>query len=612
MPAATTTTTTTTATTAMTTTMMLRAAAARSGTRSLAALRLPACPLPIARLSSQTPFRQLLASSRAPASQPASRSYRTRSSDQLAQLAGFGRPHSLHSGSAHKPPSHHHTHHPQAAPAANRIHNGNDINNEHEHDETETEMERHEHNLPPGIPDMAPSAIAQRLCAGQSFAVTPPSIEPVVVRVDACELASNDPIEDAHFCHAVSSAASTTPASKATTATATTATAAAAVTSSCVADDGVLLGVMDGHWDVHCARTVALSLPKYMAAALSTARSLQPAGNSDSPLPPSVVRAALTSAFVHLDADLLSLPARVIQGFDDMSVKDIAALPASVRLEAAHRLMPALAGSCAVSAYITGSDLYVANAGDCRAILGSRGDDGVWHAKPLSIDHQPDTPSELEALRRAHPGEEQTVAFRRSAGHPMRVLGNMMPSRAFGDARFKWPLDTQQRMTALLSNLRLRHGWQIPQFCYTPPYITAKPDVVHHALTPADGFIVLASDGMFDLMHGKAGDPAPASSTQLVRIIGDFLDSPSKYRVHHNNAATHAIRVALSDGVGRGGSASDRMVSRMLTIRPAGEARSWRDDLTVVVAFLPAVEYALRDSLLETAGDHRVMSRIRR
>lgn len=40
----------------------------------------------------------------------------------------------------------------------------------------------------------------------------------------------------------------------------------------------------------------------------------------------------------------------------------------------------------------------------------------------------------------------------------------------------------------------------IPDFYYTPPYLTAKPQVTHHHLQPRDKFLILATDGLWDFM----------------------------------------------------------------------------------------------------------------
>lgn len=45
---------------------------------------------------------------------------------------------------------------------------------------------------------------------------------------------------------------------------------------------------------------------------------------------------------------------------------------------------------------------------------------------------------------------------------------------------------------------------------FTPPYLTAQPDVIHYRLTPRDRFLILATDGLWDLL----------SPLQAVRLVG--------------------------------------------------------------------------------------------
>lgn len=104
-----------------------------------------------------------------------------------------------------------------------------------------------------------------------------------------------------------------------------------------------------GHWDPTCGLTVERHLPAYIASSLRKE--------------PDVAK-ALVDAFERLDCDLLDLPNRAIPDFEKMSPEDIPNLPLSVRTRARDMILPALTGSCAIVAYVKGSDLYVANTGD--------------------------------------------------------------------------------------------------------------------------------------------------------------------------------------------------------------------------------------------------------
>ncbi|XP_024373392.1 probable protein phosphatase 2C 11 isoform X5 [Physcomitrium patens] len=123
-------------------------------------------------------------------------------------------------------------------------------------------------------------------------------------------------------------------------------------------------------------------------------------------------------------------------------------------------------GSTAVVALIRGNKLFVANAGDSRCIMSRRGE-----AVNLSIDHKPNLEHERKRIE--------------SAGgfvHGGRVNGSLNLTRAIGDMEFKGRPDL-------------------------PPdkqVVTCCPDVVEVDLGPGDEFIVLACDGIWDVMSSQA------------------------------------------------------------------------------------------------------------
>lgn len=79
------------------------------------------------------------------------------------------------------------------------------------------------------------------------------------------------------------------------------------------------------------------------------------------------------------------------------------------------------AGCTCCVAIITKNEVYVANAGDTRCVIASKG-----KAKDLSIDHKPDLPSEKRRIQRAGGFVEEG-----------RVNGIIAISRAIGDWEYK-------------------------------------------------------------------------------------------------------------------------------------------------------------------------------
>ncbi|BES96085.1 unnamed protein product [Nesidiocoris tenuis] len=128
-----------------------------------------------------------------------------------------------------------------------------------------------------------------------------------------------------------------------------------------------------------------------------------------------------------------------------------------------------MSGSTANVVLIKNRFIYCGNAGDSRAIAFVAGE-----TIPLSTDHKPNNPQEFRRINDAGGWVDAN-----------RVNGNLAVSRALGDFPFKAaphkPQDEQQ--------------------------VTAFPDVRKDALTDQWQFIVLACDGIWDVMSSnEVGD----------------------------------------------------------------------------------------------------------
>ncbi|TRY74622.1 hypothetical protein TCAL_06352 [Tigriopus californicus] len=253
-------------------------------------------------------------------------------------------------------------------------------------------------------------------------------------------------------------------------------------------------------------------------------------------------------------------------------------------------LSVALSGAVATLAHIQDADLHVASCGDVTAVLGSLSENETWVAKKLTVEHNADNPDEVARIASEHPGEPIRDIMRGD-----RLLGILAPVRAMGDFKFKWPSET---IEACLAGMGLEHQGP-PQHYKSPPYLTCEPDVIHHRLTPKDKFLVIGSDGLWDMMtpmqvirlvgehmSGKV-TLSPLQFTQPTLSLGEIKEvlvhrqAAMKLKPMDSNAATHLIRNAL------GGSAygvdHDRLV-QMLTL-PKDMVRMFRDDITVTVIF---------------------------
>ncbi|RKO85293.1 phosphatase 2C-like domain-containing protein [Blyttiomyces helicus] len=254
--------------------------------------------------------------------------------------------------------------------------------------------------------------------------------------------------------------------------------------------------------------------------------------------------------------------------------------------------MPAFAGACHIVAHVEGDTLHVANSGDCRAVLGVRGRDGVWETVALSEDHQPSRASEFARIVAEHPGEDPARLVRKSregSRGPLRVLGGLMPSRALGDHTYKWPLAWQTKLVALEESLKNHHlgrRFRPRPDCLTPPYVTALPEIRTHTLSDptAPAFLIVACDGIWDEITNE----------QAVAAVAQWLEtepSAESPLVRDANAASHLVRAALAGGK----DGDSELVSRLLTV-PESEARSWRDDMTAIVVLFDGTTRNLKES----------------
>lgn len=286
-------------------------------------------------------------------------------------------------------------------------------------------------------------------------------------------------------------------------------------------------------------------------------------------------------------------------------------ISSNTKRAAAELLAPALSGSCALlSFYDSRSKLFrVACTGDSRAVLGRKGANGKWTATALSEDQTGGTPSEVTRLQAEHPGEQYVV-------RNGRILGSLEPSRAFGDASYKWSKETQER-------IKKHYFGRTPSaLLQTPPYVTAEPIVTTTKIEPGKGdFIVMATDGLWEFLSneevvglvGQWLETQPKTSSSVsafgsswpkswfstgssslpvenhnsdkgglgqrgpIRQYSTAKTSNDRFVVEDKNAATHLVRNAL------GGRDRD-MVCALLTL-PSPYSRRYRDDLTVEVIF---------------------------
>lgn len=143
------------------------------------------------------------------------------------------------------------------------------------------------------------------------------------------------------------------------------------------------------------------------------------------------------------------------------------------------KLHPAIdcfcSGTTAVTIVKQGRDLVIGNVGDSRAVLGMRDKDNSLTAVQLTVDLKPNLPREAARIQKCNGRvfslqDEPEVA---RVWLPNNDSPGLAMARAFGD------------------------------FCLKDFGLISVPDVSYRYLTEKDEFIVLATDGVWDVLSNK-------------------------------------------------------------------------------------------------------------
>lgn len=218
-------------------------------------------------------------------------------------------------------------------------------------------------------------------------------------------------------------------------------------------------------------------------------------------------------------------------------------------------VMPQIAsvGSCCLVGVICGGMLYIANAGDSRAVLGRwlTGDREV-SAVQMSTEHNASNESVREELRSLHPDDPHIVVLKHNV---WRVKGLIQISRSIGDAYLK---DSEFNREPLISRFRLPKPFH-------KSILSAEPSIVTHKLSPQDQFIIFASDGLWEHL----------SNHEAVDIV---------HNTPRNGVARRLIKAALKEAARK----REMRYSDLKKIE-RGVRRHFHDDITVVVLYLDPI-----------------------
>ena len=309
-----------------------------------------------------------------------------------------------------------------------------------------------------------------------------------------------------------------------------------------------LASVIDGHAGWWCADHIKRCLATYVADHLKRAEinvafsdifeaseelpTYSSTHMAEDPAKQKLISEQLKDSLVDLDTDISEAAlATVKQVGKGYSLSD----------DTRQHIMRAVSGACVNTLLLYGRNTFVANTGDCRSVLG-RKEKNKWTPVPLSTDHAYNNPNEVARITQEHPGEIHSLFTHK------RLLGGLMPFRSFGDVMYKWKRE----------HLNIIYQQILPGY-YTPPYLTAEPEISQHELTKNDKFVVIATDGLWERL----------SNEQVVGIVGDKLDKDDG-----DNIATALLRQALGE--------DDDKVYELLKLTPP-DSRWFRDDITIII-----------------------------
>ncbi|XP_006362221.1 probable protein phosphatase 2C 43 [Solanum tuberosum] len=271
--------------------------------------------------------------------------------------------------------------------------------------------------------------------------------------------------------------------------------------------EGTFVGVYDGHGDHDASRFACDNLSRHLITLA------QEKGTIDEEV--------LNNAFAATEDGFLSIVKREF-----------------------HILDPAIAstGCCCLVGVIWERTLYVANLGDCRAVLGHIGRFNRIFAEQLTNDHNVRIKEVRDELRTLHPDDPNIVS---RVGRTWRVKGIIKVTRAIGDASLKKPEFAHRAMEP-----------------FRRLVVRADPSVCSRNLQAVDRFVIFASYGLWDLL----------SNEEAVQIVHTYPRQGIARRLVLSalNVAARARKLKYDD----------------LMNYDKGVSRAFHDDITVVVIFI--------------------------
>lgn len=233
-----------------------------------------------------------------------------------------------------------------------------------------------------------------------------------------------------------------------------------------------------------------------------------------------------------------------------------------------------LMGSCVLVMLMKGTDVYVMNVGDSRAVLARRPEpdlknvlgkasqdlqqfkaeimreleardkDGL-QAVQLTPEHSTAVEEEVRKIRVQHLNDRNAIVNG-------RVKGKINVTRAFGVGYLKQPK----------WNSRLLEAFKI-NYVGTDPYVSCTPALCHHRISAQDKFLVLSSDGLYQYFTNK----------EVVDQVEAFTAAQPDGDPAQHLVGELVVRAARKAG----------MASHELLDIPRGARRHYHDDVSIIV-----------------------------
>ncbi|GBG59851.1 AMT-type ammonium transporter [Chara braunii] len=208
----------------------------------------------------------------------------------------------------------------------------------------------------------------------------------------------------------------------------------------------------------------------------------------------------------------------------------------------------ATVGSCALTVILSGNTLYVANLGDSKIILGRSPTPSEVEAVQLCEQHDVNLDEVRQRLIQQHPEDPNIVTER---GGVWRIKGKVRVSHSFGDCYLK---SREFNREPLFPRFRVTDPFR-------PPLVSSCPLITARILSPEDEFIILASDGLWELLPNE----------DAVRIV-------------HDNPREDIARFLIKTALQRAAKKHSLTYSELIKT-PRGLRREFHDDITCIIFF---------------------------